>query len=161
MPEIVDPTDSLTSFQKALLNGLITPSSCEIHPKLKILLDDANGTPRITYALIEGNEVKGVAVFIPADPVEGKPCFGVGYAVADEHKMQGVGTKLLKESIEEMQHGFRNSFPEFYVEAIVGVDNMASNKLALKVISDTSQPGNDSYSGKAINQYLNLFNTAK
>ncbi|HDJ8365911.1 TPA: GNAT family N-acetyltransferase, partial [Escherichia coli] len=93
--------------------------------------------------------------------VEGKPCFGVGYAVADEYKAQGIGTQLLIASIEEMQYGFRNSFNEFYVEAIVGVGNQASNKLAAKVLSDTPEPGTDSYSGKPINQYMKLFKTTK
>lgn len=161
MPEIVDPTDSLKSFQHALTNGLIRLSSCVVHPKMKVLMDDANGTPRITYAFVQGETVKGVAIYVPADPVEGKPCFGVGYAVADEFKKHGVGTKLLTASIEEMQHGFRNSFSEFYVEAIIGVDNQASNKLASKVLSVAPESGQDSHSGKPINQYMKLFSTTK
>ncbi|UFM68545.1 GNAT family N-acetyltransferase [Leclercia adecarboxylata] len=161
MPEIVDPTDSLISFQQALSNGSIRLSPCVVHTDMKVLLDDANGTPRITYAFVQGETVKGVAVYVPVDPVEGKPCFGVGYAVADEFKMQGVCTKLLTASIEEMQYGFRNSFSEFYVEAIVGVDNQASNKLASKVLSVTPESGKDSHSGKPINQYMKLFSTTK
>ncbi|HDS5078668.1 TPA: GNAT family N-acetyltransferase [Klebsiella aerogenes] len=161
MPEIVDPTDSLVSFQHALSNGLINPSSCIVHPKMKVLLDNADGTPRITYAFIDGQTVKGVVIYIPVDSIEGKPCFGVAYAVADEYKMQGVGTKLLLSSIAEMQQGFKNSFPEFYIEAIVGVDNLASNKLASKILSATSNPGEDSHSGKPINQYLKHLHTAK
>ena len=161
MPDLVDPTDSLISFQYAFSNGLIKPSPCVVHPSMKVLLDDAEGTPRFTYAFFEGEKVKGVAVYIPGEPVEGKPCFGVGYAVADEYKMQGIGTRLLIASIEEMQYGFRNSLNEFYVEAIVGVDNQASNKLAAKVLSDTPEPGTDSYSGQPINQYMKLFKTTK
>ncbi|EPT7056345.1 GNAT family N-acetyltransferase [Cronobacter sakazakii] len=161
MTELVDPTDSLNSFQHALSNGLIRLSACVVHPEMNVLLDDADGTPRITYAFVHGEIVKGVALYVPADPFEGKPCFGVGYAVADDFKRQGVATKLLKASIEEMQYGFRNSFREFYVEAIVGVDNQASNKLASKVISATPKPGKDSHSGKPINQYMKLFITTK
>ncbi|EPL4029199.1 GNAT family N-acetyltransferase [Enterobacter hormaechei] len=161
MPEIVDPTDSLKSFQHALTNGLIRLSPCVVHPKMKVLMDDANGTPRITYAFVQGETVKGVALYIPSEPFEGKPCFGVGYAVADEFQRQGVATKLLNASIEEMQFGFRNSCNEFYVEAIVGIDNQPSNKLASKVLSATPQPGEDSHSGKPINQYIKLFSTTK
>ena len=161
MPEIVDPTDSLVSFQHALHNGLIKLSPCVIHPNMKVLLDDAEGTPRITYAFVQGETVKGVAIYIPAAPIEGKPCFGVGYAVADKYKMRGLGTKLLESSIEEMQYGFRNSFNEFYVEAIVGVSNQASNKLSSKVLSKNPKLGEDSHSGKPINQYLKIFNTTK
>ncbi|HEC3677353.1 TPA: GNAT family N-acetyltransferase [Escherichia coli] len=161
MPELVDPTDSLISFQYAFSNGLIKPSPCIVHPNMKVLLDDAEGTPRFTYAFFEEENVKGVAIYVPAEFVEGKPCFGVGYAVADEYKAQGIGTQLLIASIEEMQYGFRNSFNEFYVEAIVGVGNQASNKLAAKVLSDTPEPGTDSYSGKPINQYMKLFKTTK
>ncbi|OYC78252.1 hypothetical protein RX32_02140 [Escherichia coli] len=41
MPELVDPTDSLISFQYAFSNGLIKPSPCIVHPNMKVLLDDA------------------------------------------------------------------------------------------------------------------------
>ncbi|WP_449556844.1 GNAT family N-acetyltransferase [Huaxiibacter chinensis] len=161
MPELVDPTDSLNSFQHALSNSLIRLSPCVVHPEMKVLMDDADGTPRITYAFVQGDIVKGVAIYVPADPYEGKPCFGVGYAVADKFKRQGIATKLLKASIEEMQYGFRNSCNEFYVEAIVGVDNQASNILASEVLSATPKPGKDSHSGKPINQYMKLFSTTK
>lgn len=161
MPEIVNPADSLVNFQHALLHGLIQLSSCVIHPEMKVLFDNAEGTPRITYAFVDEKVVRGVAIYVPVDSVDGKPCFAVGYAVADEYKNQGVGTQLLQSSIEEMQAGFRATFPDFYIEAIVGVDNIPSNKLAQKIISRTSNPGSDAYSGKPINQYLKYIKTTQ
>lgn len=42
MPELVDPTDSLISFQYAFSNGLIKPSPCIVHPNMKVLGNGAN-----------------------------------------------------------------------------------------------------------------------
>ncbi|MBA1203830.1 hypothetical protein G7009_19090 [Pseudomonas capeferrum] len=43
-----------------------------------VLHDDAEGTPRLTYALIENGIVKATAVYVNVDPINGVPCFGLG-----------------------------------------------------------------------------------
>lgn len=101
MPELVNPTDSLNSFQHALSNSLIRLSPCVVHPEMKVLMDDAEGTPRITYAFVQGDIVKGVAIYVPADPYEGKPCFGVGYAVADKFKRQELPLNFSKPALKK------------------------------------------------------------
>ncbi|POU76077.1 N-acetyltransferase [Leclercia sp. LSNIH7] len=154
MPDMVDPSDSLISFQDALANKLITLSSCVVHPEMKVLLDDAEGTPRITYALLDGEKVQGIAIYVPAEPIDGMPCFGLGYAVDEHYRKQGVATKIVQKSMDEMRAGFRKTIPKFYIEAIVGVDNHGSNKVASRLISEKPTACDDTYSGKPAQQYL-------
>lgn len=157
MSDMVDPNDSLISFQDALTKKLITLSSCVVHPEMKVLLDNAEGTPRITYALLDGEKVKGIAIYVPVDPINGIPCFGLGYAVAEQYRKQGVATIIVQKSLDEMRNGFKKHIPKLYVEAIVGVDNHASNKVASKLISEKPSACNDTYSGKPAQQYLRFF----
>ncbi len=54
-----------------------------------------------------------------------------------------------------MQHGFnRAGIKAFWVEAIVGEDNVASQRLAENVLSEQVKKATDSYSGDPIVQYL-------
>lgn len=154
MPDMVDPSDSLISFQDAFTKKQITLSSCVVHPEMKVLLDNAEGTPRITYALLDGEKIKGIAIYVPVEAIDGMPCFGLGYAVAEQYRKQGVATEIVQKSLDEMRTGFKKSLPKFYVEAIVGIDNRASNKVASKLIAETPIACNDTYSGKPAQQYL-------
>lgn len=154
MPDMIDPSDSLSSFQDALNKKLITLSSCVVHPEMKVLLDNAEGTPRITYALLDGQKVKGIAIYVPVEPIDGMPCFGLGYAVAEQYRKQGVATKIVQDSLDEMHAGFKKAIPKFYVEAIVGIDNEGSNKVASKLLSQEPKACNDSFSGKPAQQYV-------
>ncbi|MBM6634607.1 GNAT family N-acetyltransferase [Leclercia adecarboxylata] len=156
MPDMVDPSDSLISFQDALTNKLITLSSCVVHPEMKVLFDDAEGTPRITYALLDGVKVKGIAIYIPAEPIDGMTCFGLGYAVAEQYRKQGVATEIVQKSLDEIHAGFKKNMPKFYVEAIVGVDNHGSNKVASRLISEKPTACDETYSGKPAQQYLRI-----
>ncbi|WP_209632104.1 GNAT family N-acetyltransferase [Cronobacter sakazakii] len=158
MPDMIDPSDSLKSFQDALDKKLITLSSCVVHPEMKVLLDDAEGTPRITYALLDGDKVKGIAIYVPAEAIEGLPCFGLGYAVAEQYARQGVATEIVQNSLDEMHAGFKKIYPKFYVEAIVGIDNEGSKKVASKLLSQEPKACNDTYSGKPALQYVRFMN---
>lgn len=157
MPEMIDPSDALTSFQDALDKNLITLSSCALHPEMKVLEDDAVGTPRITYALLDGKKVKGIAIYVPAEPLDGLTCFGLGYAVGKSYRNQGIAKQIIQKSLEEMQARFKKHIPKFYVEAIVGIDNHASNKIAHKLLSKEPKACNDSYSGKPAQQFVRFF----
>lgn len=84
--------------------------------------------------------MRGYTIFIPAEPIEGCPCFGAGYAVAEDERGKGIAQAMLESSIQELRNGIRpglaGQVPGFYVEALVGVDNIASNKVASNVLND-------------------------
>jgi RimJ/RimL family protein N-acetyltransferase len=156
MPKIANPHDGLLSYQQALLRGEIDPVRCTLHPDLTLLMDQAGGENRLTFALVENGTLKATVVYLMADFYEGLPCFQVGYAVAEPFRRQGIAAKVVEQTIEEMQHGFRAHMPRFYIEAVVARSNVASNKVASKVISAQPEAIEDEASGEPAFQYFRL-----
>ena len=131
MPSIVDPMDAFVTFQPALRRGEIELHRGDVDPNVFVHLDHPKGEPRYTYVRLEGQEVTAMAVFLLADPYEGKPCLQIGYAVAEHLRGQGRAKDVAKAAIAELHAGMgRNGVRSFYIEAIVGADNPASQHVA-------------------------------
>ena len=155
MPQMTDPINALKELQKALDNNLVQLTPCDIHNDISVIVDQPTGVPRFTYALVESRKVTAISLFVLTEPIEGLPCFNVGYAVLDNKRGKGIGTDILKKGIEEMHQGFaRNGHKEFYIEAVVGVENHPSNSIAKKIISTTPIQDQDHFSGEEAFQYL-------
>ncbi|QHC91395.1 N-acetyltransferase [Pseudomonas chlororaphis] len=159
MPAITDPYKGLSSFQKALLSGSIKPKRCAVRRDLYFLRDRPTpDTIRMTYAMIVGRQVKAIAIYIEAEPNEGKRCFGVGYAVATPFRRQGLAKAILSSSMEEFELLLAPQLPEpgFYLEAIIGVDNEPSNRVAKQLISQEPEAIFDGESGLPALHYIKL-----
>ena len=158
MKDMSDPYLGLISFVDAYKWGVIAPRACMIHKDLKFLLDTASdGVSRMTFAAIAAdNQVKGYAVYIWTDPYKGLPCVSVGYAVAKSFRNQGVATDILRKSISEMQMGLKKKAPKFYVDAIVANENVASIKVATKVLCATPIDMIEEISGKSSSRFFKL-----
>lgn len=153
--QMTDPMNALESFQSAFAGGFIAPKKGEIHQDLLVLLDHPNDEPRFTYALAEKNAVTALANFILADPINGFPCFNMGYAVDPKYRSKGLGKEVVQKAFDELANGFkRNGVPHLYVEAIISTSNDHSNKLASKVISNNPTSCIDSESGEPALQYV-------
>lgn len=103
--------------------------------------------------MIVGRQVKAMAIYIEIEPNEGKRCFGVGYAVAVPYRGQGL---VVASSLEEFALMITPQLPEpgFYLEAVVGVGNERSQKVARKLISETADEIVDSESGWPALHYI-------
>nr|WP_315222875.1 GNAT family N-acetyltransferase [uncultured Duganella sp.] len=157
MSHMVDPHEGLLSFQLAYKAGEISPRACSIHRDLLVMMDDAEGTTRLTYALIDLNrKVKAIVVYLPVDPKDGKHCFQVGYAVSVPLRNKGIASEALQKSIDEMRRGFIPHMGEFYVEAVIGEHNTASLKVASNIISPTPSKIVDEASGEPALQFFRL-----
>lgn len=157
MPNQVDMNAALMSFQDAYKKRYIVPRRCALRSDLWILKDDANGEARLTYALIDdAGTVKGIVSVLPADPYEGKRCFGLAYAVAEPFRGQGLAKQIVEGSIAELRNGFKRHFADFYVEVVVDKENIASQKVASSVISDKPIEIIDEFSGDPALQYFRL-----
>lgn len=158
MPQMVDPSDGLKSLQQQIKIDGVKLTPCEGHPDIQVHFDHPHGNLRVTYAKVVHGRVRSYAVFVNADPVDGVPCFGIGYAVPEKFRRQGLGAEIIEKSIDEMRRGLaRNGVKKFYVEAVVGVSNVASIKLAEKTISPQSDRGGiDQYSGQPATFFLRL-----
>lgn len=150
-----DLMNALTSFKQAYSMGAIVLQSGALQKDIYVHLDKPNGQPRLTYVRLDGKEVVALITYIQCEPVEGVPCYNVGWAVSEGYRRKGIAASTLKASMAELRAGLmRNKIPTFYVEAIVGVDNLASQGLAQKVISQTVNRGQDSHANVPVLQYL-------
>lgn len=157
MAEMTDPHDGLLSFQEALRGGRIAPIACELHPDLYVLKDFCMEGARLTYALIEMGLVKATAVYVVSQPIEGIQCFAIGYAVAKPFRNQGLANVVLEKSVTELRHGLRKKLHKFYVEAIVGVSNIPSQRVAERFLSASPRTTNENISGQPAFAYCRLF----
>lgn len=160
MNKMSDPYVGLVSFQKALSEQSIAPEPCSLYPEISFFHDEPDGEHRLTYALIDKGIVKATVIYLIADPVDGIPCFGVGYAVAEPFRKQGLVGEVLKKTIAEMKNGFKGKIPEFYIEAIVDKLNIASQKVAAKYISSYPESVTDKHSKKPAFQYMKFVNNS-
>lgn len=152
---MTDPFEALKSFQQALRRGVIQLQRGAVDLNLYLHVDSPNGQLRFTYVRLEGKTVTAFVNFAKCDPIEGRPCFNIGYAVPEAYRNQGRAKDAIGAAILEMQHGFaRNGVPTFYVEAIVGVDNKPSQHVAEQAISATPTAVTDQVSGLPAFQYV-------
>lgn len=153
---MIDPTDALNSLQDALKAKAVQMQPCTLYTNVNVLLDQPDGkTSRFTYAQIEDDKVKAIALIVQADFIERIPCFQVGYAVEAGSRNRGLGFTILQQALDEFRHGMsRTPLKEFYAEAIVSKDNIASHRIASKLISDTPETVHDEISNEPALQYL-------
>lgn len=149
MSSMVDPHLGLLSYQQALMQGSINPHRCTVHKSMTVLVDDVSAGKRITYALAEETTVKAIVVFAFNGFFEGKPCFQIGYAVAEPFRRQGLATQVVRMSVEEFTEGFRNIIPSYYIEAVVSPSNLASLRIAEAIIGGTREQIVDKHSGES------------
>jgi hypothetical protein len=154
---MTNPMDALVLLQEALDEGLVRMRACEIHRDVQVLLDHPKGELRLTYAKVVAGVVQSIAIFVEAKPVQKVPCFGLGCAVIESVRGQGLATEIVMKAMDELQNGLkRNRIPQFYVEGVAAKSNAASNRLAKRLLSDSPRDGTDTISGEPVFAYLKL-----
>lgn len=153
---MTDPSDALTSFQDAYLRGVIDVQRGEMSQDIYLHVDDMpDGSKRLTYVKLDGRKVTALVNFVLVDPIEGRPCFMIGYAVPEAYRGQGQAKGAVRDAIAEMRAGFtRAGLTPFYVEAIVGADNLASQAVAAATLSSSPERVTDELSGQPALQYI-------
>jgi hypothetical protein len=155
MPTIVNPMDAFKTFEPALRSGELEVHPGTVHPDLLVHLDHPNGEMRLTYARMSEIAVSAIAIIIPAEFENGLPVFQIGYAVAQHLRKRGIGKEIAQAAIDEFTAGMAKSgIVHFYIEAMVGVKNIASQKVAAHVIGGTPKETADHNSGEAALQYM-------
>ncbi|TQF41148.1 hypothetical protein UNPF46_08485 [Bradyrhizobium sp. UNPF46] len=157
MTSMTDPTDALVSFQQAYLDGEIRLQQAKLDPDLFVFADKPGpGLVRLTYVRLDGKTVKAFVNAMPADFVDGLPCFQLGVAVPVKYRNKGYAKSTLTSAIAEMENGFSRTgvIPSFYVEGIVSVDNEPSKRASAATISSSPTAVTDKESGLPALQYL-------
>lgn len=158
MPSMTNPMNALDSMQRLLSAKRNIPKiiPCELN-NFFMVVDNQNGYQRFCYFKIDGSLVKSMSIFAPADPIDGALCFGVGYAVAPRHRRVGLGREIVSIGIAELKNGLnRNGILRFYIEAVVALANIASQKVAESTISLERNRCIDSHSGTNAYVYRKL-----
>jgi hypothetical protein len=154
---MTDPSDALVSFQQVLLSGSpITLQKGALDPDLFVHLDQPGGLTRFTYVRLDRRTVTALVMLVVTDPMEGIPCFQIGYAVPEIYRGQGRAKSAVQAAIAELKHGLSRSHPDatFYVEAVIGTDNDASNQVAAATISASPDAITDKVSGLPALHYV-------
>jgi hypothetical protein len=152
---MTDPSDALTSFQQALLDGEIQLQRGQLDPELFVYADRPNGEMRLTYVRLERQTVTVLVILAPIEPIGGTPCFQIGVAVPEAYRNQGRAREAMIAAIAELKCGLaRNKVPTFYVEAIVGTHNEPSQHVAAATLSTTPVKVTDQFSGLPALRYV-------
>ncbi len=157
MSNMTNPLEGLLELQAGIESGL-QMIECPGDSGLSVVFDQPEGVIRMTYAMIEDGVVSGYTVFVKDQPIGGVDVFDIGYAIREEYRGKGLATRIVTSSIELLTDTMRfgGHFDSYYIEAIVGVGNLPSNKLARKIISDSPKQIVDEHSGEDAYQYLRL-----
>jgi hypothetical protein len=105
MASMMDPSSAMHSFQEELSRGRLRLQRGALHPDLYVFADGANGKPRFTYVMLKKSTVAAFANFILCEPVDGTPCFQVGYAVPEPYRRQGRAKTIVSKAMAELQRG--------------------------------------------------------
>jgi len=152
---MTDPSHALKSFQEGFLLGEIQLQRGDIDRELFVHRDEPNGTFRFTYVRLQRQTVTAFVEFVICDPIEGALCFNIGYAVPEAYRSQGRAKNAVSAAIAELKQGLaRSKITTFCVEAIVGIDNKASQHVAAETISTTPVAITDQVSGLPALHYL-------
>lgn len=155
MPQITDPAQAMKSFQEVLKAEGLPLHQGEIDPNIYLHKDNPNGKLRFSYVTLDGLTVTAFVSFVVCNPIEGIPCFNIGYAVPEKYRNQGRAKRIIRSAIIEMKNGIsRAGIPTFYIEAIIGKNNQPSKRVAEQIISNQAQEITDQVSGLPALQYL-------
>lgn len=156
MSEMTNPTNALLSFQAEIRRGMpVEP--CTLNSELSVVLDKPNGKPRYSYAKIEWGKVKAFSMFVLDTPINDIPTFNIGYAVPEFYQKKGYGNDIVKKSIDELSAGLAKAgVRQIYIRAVVGLDNVPSNNIARRLISQNPEEIIDDLSGENAYHYIRL-----
>lgn len=160
MAAMTDSSTAMASFQQALDQGALHMAIGRVDPGVQCYFDQEHGVPRFTYVNLDGGTVSAFASFVPADPIEGQPCFQCGYTVPEAYRGLGKATDILSAGIAELRNGFAGN-PPFWVEAVVSLDNLASQRVAAKVLEASRNQITDQVSGTPALQFQRRFETGR
>ncbi|HEV7692262.1 MAG TPA: GNAT family N-acetyltransferase [Hyphomonadaceae bacterium] len=155
MPRMTDPSDALAALQDAFNRGRVQLQPGVADPSLFVHIMRDDGPLRNAYVRFEGKTVAAMAILAMAGRKAGKLCFDLGYAVPAAYRNQGRAKKIVRDAIAEMRRGLSTyGNGSFNVEAVVGLDNVASKHVAAATISSAPELMTDGQSGLPALRYV-------
>lgn len=155
---IVNPMDALKLFEPAFNSGELEVQRGDIHKDVIVHADSPNGNSRLTYVTMSGTSVTSMALIVSAEFENGKPVFQIGYAVPQHLRKRGMAKAIAKAAVDEFTAGIALAgIKLFYLEAMVSVQNIGSQKVAAYLFPDAvPKEIVDQESGEPTLQYMAL-----
>ncbi|WP_140178301.1 GNAT family N-acetyltransferase [Providencia stuartii] len=135
MNNAVNPHNALLSFQKNLITISNELKKCTTCSNTYLFIDGSSSQIRFNYMLLENNIVKSLVSMTNSGWYKGLPCLQISYSTAENYRGQGIATNFVGKVINEIKHGFKNSMPQFYIEAVIDRSNLASISVAKKTLA--------------------------
>lgn len=161
---MADPYQGMVSFQEALRAGILTIGLVSKHQDLYSHLDEpAPGVRRLTYARLNGDR-RTVTAFLSCimnGYVDEFPCVAVGYAVPEGVRNQGFAKQILRDVVQDqIYQAGKMGVPVLYIEAVIDVNNLPSQRVAEAVFNVERESITDSATGRPAYRYTAHFDTA-
>lgn len=158
---MTDPHDGMVSFQQALRVGMLEIGLVTSHSDLFSHYDiPSPGVCRLTYVRLSEDRrtVKAFLSCIMNGEVDGFPCVAVGYAVPESERNQGYAKQILQDVInDQIFQSRKNGIETLYIEAVVDVTNVASQRVAESVLDKKRESIIDFLSGRTAYRYTARF----
>jgi predicted acetyltransferase len=158
---MTDPHDGMVSFQQALRAGMIELARVPDYQDLFIHFDvPTPGVHRLTYVRLSKDRrtVKAFLACIMNGEIDGFPCVSVGYAVPVSERNKGRAKQILRDAInDQIRQATDNDIEAIYIEAVIDVTNITSQRVAEAVMGVRHESITDSVSGRPAVRYTARF----
>lgn len=162
--QMADPHVGMVSFQQALRAGILQLAPVKGHPDLYSHFDvPAPDVGRLTYVRLDkARNVRAFVACVMNGTVGGHPCVSLGYAVPEDVRTQGLAKQIVKDVIQDtlLQVG-RMGATAVYFEAIVDVENVASQRVAEAALEVERESITDGESGRPAYRYTKRYEIPK
>jgi len=131
---------SFKEFSDAFDKKIIDLHPCEISKDLYLHVDKPEGTIRLTYAMFSNDKTTVTAITIIHfyEPYQnGISKWSMGWCVHPDYRNKQLGYTIARLALDEFVKNMGPKMPsDFYIEASVDAGNIASRRIAEKLIGN-------------------------
>lgn len=132
--------EAFNHFVTAFERGLIKVSPCSLFDDVYVHIDMPDQTPRFTYIMFDPENTKKViaqcVIMFAHNLSDGNKKWIIGWCTDSKHRNKGIGYDLSNKALQEFSYQLRNKLKGDYIEANVDTNNLASLRIAEKLIGN-------------------------
>ena len=147
--------EAFDHFISAFEKKLIDVRPCKLFDDVFLHMDTPNQMPRFTYVMFDSlnrNKIIAQSVIVLATMTpDNIRKWHIGWYVDEDHRKEGIGYKLASNALQDFSQYLKKDLEGDYIEANVDEGNIASIKIAEKLIGNEEiligkESGKKSYS---------------
>ncbi len=136
---MTSPAEELRTIKRLWAGNRCKTIELAADSSIRVYCDKVGGNcDRWVFIMEEGNEdVVAIASLTHWEDFENLPCLHLGYAVVPDSQGKGYGEKMARLAISSIETFLNNKgITNWYVSALVGVENIKSHVIARKVFGE-------------------------